>query len=281
MSEYNKQLLQYLNKKPELYAPSTSKFWDDEHISKGMLEAHLNPDLEAATRKLDFVRRSAAWIAGLVSEKEKPQLLDLGCGPGIYAELFTEHGFRVTGMDLSPRSIRYATESALRNDLKIEYRLQNYLTLECESEYDVVTLIYCDFGVLSPEDRSKLLKKIHRSLKPGGLFLVDAWTPKFYEAFTERKEWSCQDSGFWSPKPHACLQSFYRYDDCNTYADQYIIIEEDQLECYNIWNHCFTSAEMESGLTAAGFIRTDFYSNVAGDPYDLDSTSLCAVARKS
>ena len=30
--------------KPELYAPSTGKFWDDEHISKGMLEAHLNPN---------------------------------------------------------------------------------------------------------------------------------------------------------------------------------------------------------------------------------------------
>ena len=30
--------------KPELYAPSTDKFWDDEHISKGMLEAHLNPN---------------------------------------------------------------------------------------------------------------------------------------------------------------------------------------------------------------------------------------------
>jgi hypothetical protein len=36
--------------KPELYAPSTSNFWNDEHISKGMLEAHLNPSWDAASR---------------------------------------------------------------------------------------------------------------------------------------------------------------------------------------------------------------------------------------
>ena len=35
--------------KPELYAPSTGNFWDDKHISKGMLEAHLDPDINAAT----------------------------------------------------------------------------------------------------------------------------------------------------------------------------------------------------------------------------------------
>jgi hypothetical protein len=42
MTECNKQLLQYLSKKPTLYAPSSSKFWDDEYISKGMLEAHFD-----------------------------------------------------------------------------------------------------------------------------------------------------------------------------------------------------------------------------------------------
>lgn len=36
---------------PKLYAPSTGTFWDDEHLSKGMLEAHLNPNWHTATRK--------------------------------------------------------------------------------------------------------------------------------------------------------------------------------------------------------------------------------------
>jgi 2-polyprenyl-3-methyl-5-hydroxy-6-metoxy-1,4-benzoquinol methylase len=250
-------------------------------VSSIIIQHHLNPNLEAATRKLDFVKRSASWIAGLAADKENPRLLDLGCGPGIYAELFTQHGFQVTGVDLSPRSISYAKESAASNNLKIEYRLQNYLTIDYETEFDVVTLIYCDFGVLSPEDRSVLLKKIHRALKPGGLFIVDAWTPKYYENAPERKEWSYQEAGFWSPKPHACLEAFYRYDDCSTFVDQCVVIEEDSLECYNIWNHAFTSEEIQSDLAAAGFDRTDIYGDIAGTSYSEDSDTLCALARKS
>ncbi len=35
--------LSSLLKKPALYERTPEKFWNDPHISKGMLEAHLNP----------------------------------------------------------------------------------------------------------------------------------------------------------------------------------------------------------------------------------------------
>lgn len=95
--------------KPALYAPSTAAFWADSHISKGMLEAHLNKELDSATRNHSFVRRSAQWISELAPVSQYPRLLDLGCGPGIYAE-----------------------------------------------QFDLISLIYCDFGVLSAENRRLL-----------------------------------------------------------------------------------------------------------------------------
>ena len=67
-----------------------------------MLEAHLNPEIDLATRKLDFVRQSAEWIAQTADPAVRPRLLDIGCGPGIYAELFCQNGFDVTGLDFSP-----------------------------------------------------------------------------------------------------------------------------------------------------------------------------------
>lgn len=97
--DMNHELFQYM-KRPELYAKSTAKFWDDEHISKGMLEAHLNPDWEAATRKLDFVNASVDWITKVAPVSQYTKLLDLGCGPGIYAEKFYQKGYEVTGVDL-------------------------------------------------------------------------------------------------------------------------------------------------------------------------------------
>ena len=38
--------------------------------------------------------------------------------------------------------------------------------MEYSEEFDIITLIYCDFGVLNPEEREILLKKIYKALKP-------------------------------------------------------------------------------------------------------------------
>lgn len=64
-------------------------FWDGPHISKQMLKAHLALDYEGASRKQSFIDRSAAWISALVPSMNYPLLLDIGCGPGLYAERFS------------------------------------------------------------------------------------------------------------------------------------------------------------------------------------------------
>jgi|AGTN01.2.fsa_nt_gi hypothetical protein len=88
------KLMQYLREKPEAYAPGAPEFWNDPHISKGMLEAHLNPDEEAATRKPHFVRRSAEWIAQIADPMKRPRLLDLGCGRVFMRSCFMEMGLK-------------------------------------------------------------------------------------------------------------------------------------------------------------------------------------------
>ena len=55
-----------LLQKPVLWQRSTEPFWDDDHISKGMLEAHLNPDWDAASRKHSFIVRSVKWLSSLI-----------------------------------------------------------------------------------------------------------------------------------------------------------------------------------------------------------------------
>ena len=54
--------LMALMKKPDLNNPdaviSNYSLWSDEHISKGMLKSHLNPDEEGATCRHEFVFNS-------------------------------------------------------------------------------------------------------------------------------------------------------------------------------------------------------------------------------
>lgn len=271
------ELLEMLSKRPEPYEPGDQKFWDDEHISKGMLATHLDPEDELATRKPGFVQKSANWITGLADAGKRLRLLDLGCGPGIYAELFAQRGFNVKGIDISARSIAYAKESAKKKGLGIEYACGSYLD-EDFGGADVVTLIYCDFGVLCGDDRKKLLRRIKGALSPGGVFIFDALTPAFYSDKKESTNWSFCEGGFWSEKPYACLYSFLRYDDCRTYCDRYVIAEEERLRCFNIWNHAFTEEEIICDIKAAGFGKVVIYGDVAGAAYSKESGTICAAA---
>ncbi len=266
--------------KPKLYTPSTGKFWDDEHISKGMLEAHLNPNWHAATRKLDFVNKSVKWIASIAQPTQFHQLLDLGCGPGIYAERFRNECYTVTGIDFSRRSIEYAKEQTLLNKSNIEYHYKNYLTIDYVEQFDVITLIYCDYASLSITDRLILLRKVHQALRPNGKFIFDVFTPLMRKA--ESCSWLyCEEGGFFSEKPHICLDSVYQYDDeDNTELRQSIVITEDAVNCYNIWDHFFTKETLISEIPPIGFNSFEFYGDIAGKGFSDTGETICGVFTK-
>lgn len=266
--------------KPSLYAPSTSIFWDDEHISKGLLEAHLNPDWDAATRKYDFVDKSVKWITSIASPIQYKKLLDLGCGPGIYAERFQNAGYLVTGIDFSKRSIEYAKEQTIKNNSGIKYHYQNYLTLDYIEQFDIITLIYCDYAPLSISDRLILLKKVYQALKPNGKFIFDVFTPRMRKP--ESKNWYyVENTSFWSDKAHLCLESIYQYDDDDkTELSQTIVITEDSVNCYNIWDHYFTKESLIAEIQPIGFTTCEFYGDVAGKEYSDTGETICAVFTK-
>ena len=92
-------VLNTLLTKPDLYERTIEKFWNDPHISKGLLKAHLDPDTEAASRRPEFIDRSVEWIVSMLPEGAS--LLDIGCGPGLYTKRLAERGLRVTGIDFS------------------------------------------------------------------------------------------------------------------------------------------------------------------------------------
>ncbi len=266
--------------KPPLYALSTNLLWDDEHISKGMLEAHLNPEWDAATRKHDFVDKSVSWITRIAPPSQFTQLLDLGCGPGLYAERFNHAGYSVTGIDFSRRSIEYAKEQAACNNSDICYRCQNYLTAVFTEQYDVITMIFCDYAVLAHADRLMLLKKIYEALRPGGKLILDVFTP--HMRHDESHSWyRAENGGFYSDKPHVCMESFYQYNDADkTELRQAIVITEDSVECYNIWDHFFDRGMLVAEIMPAGFSSYELFGSVAGDEFSDCSETICGVFTK-
>lgn len=271
--------LSALAARPSLYMQGEALFWNDDHISKGMLEAHLNPEWEAASRKPDTIRRSCAWITSRLQMPGGASIIDLGCGPGLYCTELSRLGYDVTGIDFSKRSIDYAITAAQEYRLSIEYRYQNYLTLDLENRFDLAVMIYYDLGVLPPADQNNLLQRIGRALKPNGYFVCDLLTPAALKP--EFKEWSVHPhGGFWRPNSYIELFQSFNYDS-EASGRQHIIIEENgQMSVYRIWDTLYTVKKIEAFLNENGFELVDIHTDLTGVSYTEESETIGIIARK-
>ncbi|MDD1728713.1 MAG: class I SAM-dependent methyltransferase [Methanospirillum sp.] len=238
---------------PPLDEPGTHRMWDDPYISGQLLRIHLNQETDAASRKPETIIRTVNWIESFL--KKPSSILDLGCGPGLYDELFAERGHRVTGIDYSLRSVQYAKEQAAKRGLNITYLHQNYLDLTLENRYDLVIMIYCDFSVLNPDERDRLLHRVFHLLNPGGLFIFDVLNehaPDFMNI--NEKGWEISEGGFWKLDPYLALSQSFHYQTERVILQQHIICtDEEDPEIYRFWNRYYQTGEMAAILKQAGF----------------------------
>ena len=240
--------------RPALDTPGTAVMWTDPYISRKLLDFHLNPDVDAASRKRESIERTLDWIRSYIGTTPC-DILDLGCGPGLYTQRLAAAGHRVTGVDFSDNSLDYAKACAARENLDIAYVKKNYLELEFENRFDLAMIIYNDLCVLSPADRDRFMQNVRRALRPGGLFLFDATNTSRLEEKVLAEAWevSLQD-GFWRQGPYVALSRGYLYKEEHTLLEQRLILEPDgSAESYHFWHRCYDPVEMGNILGARGF----------------------------
>lgn len=262
---------------------SQKEFWDNAHISQKLLEAHLNPDNDQASRRPETIEKYVDWITAQLQLTENHRLLDLGCGPGLYTQRFAQRGVQVTGIDYSHRSIDYAREQAAAHNLPIDYIYQDYTTIEYQNTFHVAMMIYCDFGVFSDEDRTLMLQNIHTALKPGGMFLFDVWTDKFAPMTTSFKDWTIHPKdGFFLPIPHIELVNQVHYPDVSTCLTQYTLLDyRGNCQVLNFWERYYTLEQITSLLERHHFKVLDVKQDFTGAPFTETSEMISVIAQKA
>jgi 2-polyprenyl-6-hydroxyphenyl methylase/3-demethylubiquinone-9 3-methyltransferase len=105
----------------------------------------------------------AGSIAGL-------QVLDVGCGAGLFSESLARHGAQVTGIDPVARNVHLAEAAAARNGDKIAYRTATPDVLTREGQcFDMV----CALEVVEHvPDRPQFLETLGALVRPGGLLVI-------------------------------------------------------------------------------------------------------------
>lgn len=265
---------------PAPFEPSEAPFWDDPHIAVGLLAAHLDDTLAAASRPGAEIDRAVLALVERGLAGPGVRVLDLGCGPGLFAQRLARLGCRVTGLDLSASSLAHARAAAAREGLDVEYRRADFRELADVARYDVVLQAYGELSTFAPAVRDDLLARVRRALVPGGAFVFDASTPVLHPPTGRR--WDASPGGFWRPGPHVVLEERFvtpADDGTQLACDQYVVVDECGVTTYRMWFHDHTRASLVTLLEAAGFAVQDVRGALTGEPLTDGGGWLAVVAR--
>ncbi len=264
--------------KPPIFEPGESHFWDDPHISKSMLQAHLDPHHDAASRKFETIDKTVEYLVSSKVLEPGNRVLDLGCGPGLYTSRLSQKGMKMTGIDISPGSIDYARKYEEENGLEIDYRCLNFFDIVFENEFDAALQIYGELNTFSDEKRDVLLSKIYRALKPGGIFIFDVSTRAHRIENGLKNHWYISEGGFWRPGWHLVLEEGFDYPENDVWLDQYIVMDEKYYtSIYRNWFHDYTVSTIKPVLEKAGFKILHTWNDLTGTPY-LEGGEWIAIA---
>jgi 2-polyprenyl-3-methyl-5-hydroxy-6-metoxy-1,4-benzoquinol methylase len=275
--------LKEINSRPSPFQFYTAdELWTNEHTSKQMLQYHLNESIDVASRNRDFIERSVEWIVSFFKVDEKTEIADFGCGPGLYTNNLAERGAIMTGIDFSEISLNYVKQVAAEKGLNVNYVLKNYLDYETTNRFDLITMIMCDFCVLSPDQRKKILSKFHSLLKPGGSVLLDVYSINSFNQKEEAAtyEWNLLN-GFWSQEDYYCFVNTYKYEMEKVTLDKYTIIEPSRKRVVYNWFQYYSKESLTKEFEANGFTIEHFFSDVAGKSLTYESDEIAVVAKKS
>ena len=111
-----------------------------------------------------------------VSKLPKGNILSLCEGEGRNAVYLAKQGFNVTGVDSSSVGLAKANRLAEREGVTITTELADMGDFHIESDkWDGVVSIFCH---IPPAMRSELHRQVVAGLKPGGVLILEAYTPE-------------------------------------------------------------------------------------------------------
>lgn len=112
----------------------------------------------------------------LLPDVQGLRVLDVGCGPGAYAEWLLDHGAQVVALDVSPRMVEYARQ---RTGGRADVRVADVSTGLPEFSDASFDLVLCPLVLEYVYDWRAVFAEFFRLLAPGGRLVVSVTHPFF------------------------------------------------------------------------------------------------------
>jgi len=279
-----KTLLDILQRNPDPspWSEGDNIPWNDPEFSKRMLKEHLTQEHDAASRRFEKIEAHVTWIHEEVLKSQPGKLLDLGCGPGLYASRLAHLGHQVTGIDYSPASIAYAQDTSQTEKLTCNYIHADLREADFGHNYETAMLIYGEFNIFRPTDIRQILRKAHASLRPGGILILEPHTFEIVQSMGQAApSWYSSLSGLFSADPHIVLEEHFWNSDQQTATTRIFVIDADTgtVIRYAQSFQAYTQVDYQNQLIECGFGEINFYPSLTGliDPEQGQLIAITAV----
>jgi ubiquinone/menaquinone biosynthesis C-methylase UbiE len=258
--------------------------WDDPAFSERMLREHLDESHGAATRIAAERAAQLEWLWAKLDLRPGANVLDVTCGPGLYAVELARQGCYVTGVDFSPAAIAYARDLALSAGvaayctfIEQDVRCLNF----SGAEFDAALFLYGQLAVFTKAEAQALLNHLAQALKPGGKLCVELLNQERVDR--TRSEWWFTDAkGLWGDHPFLHLGERCWYDAEEMSVERFYIIhlETGELAEISLSDQTYAPETMARMICLAGFNSVEVYEAWDHLPlYDRDEWLVYVAQR--
>jgi len=257
--------------------------WNDPDFSERMLKEHLSQAHDAASRRAEKIEEQVEWIQNQILLGRPTKILDLACGPGLYASRLARRGHTCFGIDYSPASVAYAADYADKEKLNCTYLRQDIRQAEYGAGFGLAMLIYGELNVFRPADAKSILNKACRALANDGVLLLEPHTFEIVRKLGEQPTtWYSAESGLFSDRPHLCLKESFWDPASGVASIRYFIVDASTGEVtrYAQSLQAYTDEQYHSLLTDCGFDDMEFFPSLIGVQDSTQNQLMAIVARK-
>lgn len=229
---------------------------------------------------VEDTKRQTDFLIEKLGLKGGERILDLACGFGRHSIELARRGFDVTGADITPDYIKYASEQAEKEKLSARFICSDIRELNFENEFDaVLNMADGAVGYLeNDEENLKIFKVVSKALKHGGKHFMDIMNADYAETHFPCRLWDAGEkcltlSDFeWDSSTKTLLygQVDYRYGDPLPKPE---MTEGNPIRLYS-------PGEIQSIFSSLGMKVYAGYADISGKPSSGNDIQMMICSEK-
>ncbi|MCX6718094.1 MAG: class I SAM-dependent methyltransferase [Candidatus Staskawiczbacteria bacterium] len=103
-------------------------------------------------------------------------ILSLGCGTASHDIILAKSGFKILGVDKSPKMIEIAKQKAKKENADIKFKIADISNFKAGGKFDFAMAMFNTLGYMAEnEAMENTIKNTGRLLKKNALFAFDCW----------------------------------------------------------------------------------------------------------